>query len=88
VLGSPGGEERYQNVSRFELSANGKHWRPSTMRAGEVASGDRRAGHLGALGLEAFGSFLRRLIIIYTERPTGTLAADGIYGWSRQRNDS
>ena len=38
VLGSSGGEERYQNVSRFELSANGKHWRPSTMRAGEVAS--------------------------------------------------
>jgi hypothetical protein len=47
-----------------------------------------QAGHLGAFEVEAFGSFLRRLIIIYTERPTGTLAADGIYGWSRLRNDS
>jgi hypothetical protein len=52
-----------------------------------VASWDK-PGILEHLRLKASGSFLRRLIIIYTERPTGTLAADGIYGWSRLRNDS
>ncbi len=66
MLGSSGRRSlvSQQKVSRFELSANGKHWRPSAMRKpGEVpvpvlsASGTGGWASLQLLRLEAFGYF-------------------------------